>query len=243
MSSSDRLRPALSFRKTGAARPDAGGRSIQFAVFVFSALVLAGVLAAVLLWLASWQVMPTVSYFPPGSLDTALSNRYGKQLERLGEPPLERESGTGFSLRILRIPAFEGASSVRYAFDANSARRRHATLQPAAGEERRTIVFVRQTDLPNEARGDMERQLAATGFWSMPVVEPIQGKDGSEVLVEALIDGRYHLVSRWSPGEETEARGLSALAALLDEEFPAENHSGTRGPVEHALADPPHQKP
>ncbi|WP_141517769.1 hypothetical protein [Marilutibacter aestuarii] len=69
----------------------------------------------------------------------------------------------------------------------------------------------------------MVRLLADTGFWSMPSIEaettaPL-AKDGSQVLVEACLDGRYHLVSRISPEIEALSRGLAPLATLLDEEL------------------------
>ncbi|MBB1061315.1 hypothetical protein [Marilutibacter spongiae] len=224
MTADERSRRPAQARWTpaGPTAPDAAGRPIRNTLFNLVALLLVGVLVVVLVVLARLRHVPSVPYFPADSLPHGLAERYGKQLEALGEPPLPRGPDAGFQLRMLRMPAFEGASSVRYAFvDANGLRR-HAVRQPGTGNARE-VVLVRQAGLPVEARSDMVRLLADTGFWSMPSIEPEttapRVKDGSQVLVEAYLDGRYHLVARISPEIEAPSRGLAPMAALLDEEL------------------------
>jgi len=42
------------------------------------------------------------------------------------------------------------------------------------------------------------------------------GFDGSNWILETVIEGRYRMMARWSPEDETNARGLEEFVALTN---------------------------
>jgi hypothetical protein len=40
-------------------------------------------------------------------------------------------------------------------------------------------------------------------YWSLKAAEPSEGLDGSQWIVEAVEDRRYHVVDRWTPEAST----------------------------------------
>lgn len=61
-----------------------------------------------------------------------------------------------------------------------------------------SLVSKRQVD-------DFLALLEAEHYWRLEPVEPPGGADGSQWIIEAVRDGRYHLVDRWSPDETSPA--------------------------------------
>jgi hypothetical protein len=51
----------------------------------------------------------------------------------------------------------------------------------------------------------------------MPFEDPVRGFDGSEWIIEAVEQGEYHVVARWTPtAYNTEKRGLRAFVEACE---------------------------
>jgi hypothetical protein len=48
--------------------------------------------------------------------------------------------------------------------------------------------------------------LEAAQYWNLPTFEESDGLDGSQVLLEGIRNGKYHIVDRWSPHETPYAK-------------------------------------
>lgn len=53
--------------------------------------------------------------------------------------------------------------------------------------------------LEKNAVESLKAAVRRTNFFELPSYEKVEGLDGSFWTIEALVNGRYHLVSRWSP--------------------------------------------
>ncbi len=61
--------------------------------------------------------------------------------------------------------------------------------------------------------GRLQQALRRAGFWSLPTSSNLYGVHGSQWIVEARRNGRYHIVDRWSPRDGTyRALGLEFMA-------------------------------
>jgi len=55
------------------------------------------------------------------------------------------------------------------------------------------------------------------GFWKMTSMENYYGgSDGADILIEARINGRYHLVNRWSPNMIVKGRDSTELLSYFN---------------------------
>lgn len=70
------------------------------------------------------------------------------------------------------------------------------------------IEFERGTRVSDSFVSSVKESLDRIGFWSMPTAEENAGLDGADWLLEARLDGRYHLVNRWSPDDKNEFKRL-----------------------------------
>jgi hypothetical protein len=62
------------------------------------------------------------------------------------------------------------------------------------------IDFVRAEPLSAKKWDEFETLLAQASYWTLPTrSRGIPGKDGTMWFLEAVVDGRYHNVGRWSP--------------------------------------------
>jgi hypothetical protein len=53
--------------------------------------------------------------------------------------------------------------------------------------------------LEKDAVQSLKATVKRTNFFELPSYEKVEGLDGSDWTIEALVEGRYHIVSRWSP--------------------------------------------
>jgi len=53
--------------------------------------------------------------------------------------------------------------------------------------------------LDKDAVQSLKATIKGTNFFELPSYEKVEGFDGSYWTIEALVEGRYHVVTRWSP--------------------------------------------
>ena len=160
-------------------------------------------------------------YFPPGSMDGGAHAIYRGHLDAMHEPVLRAGSGGTevTSMRILCVTAFGQSAAVRYTFDNSGAARRAVQLK---GHGRPGPIAIDRTDrLTREQANALLGSLDAAGYWDMPAKEEINGRDGEQIVIEAIRGNEHRVIDRWSPSYDTDARDLAGyrafyLAALRD---------------------------
>ncbi|HJW44963.1 MAG TPA: hypothetical protein VJ484_00570, partial [Lysobacter sp.] len=119
-------------------------------------------------------------------------------------------AGTGTrvaAVRILCVTAFGHAAAVRYTFDDDGASRRAVQLQ---GYGAPGPIAVDRTDRLTRAQADaFLSSLDAAGYWHMAANEESMGRDGLQIVVEAIRGSEHHVVDRWSPSYDTNERNLA----------------------------------
>jgi hypothetical protein len=60
----------------------------------------------------------------------------------------------------------------------------------------------------NSVVNDLKERLDRIRFWSMPTFSEDRGLDGADWVLEAHLDGRYHVVDQWSPKDKDEYKKL-----------------------------------
>lgn len=148
-------------------------------------------------------------YFPAGVLgDTPDQHRfaaewYSQHLGAMGEPSLfelSRQDSTAETYRFLWLRSFHHPVSVRLVIRPDgtavlTAKETggHGGYAPGKLTRNRTVSL-------SEQRTRMfQERLRRLAIWKLPATRPDMGVDGAHWIVEAVKDGRYHVVDRWSP--------------------------------------------
>lgn len=152
---------------------------------------------------------------------------YSGHLQALEEEPLPRKSSDKESevyrftcLRTfhppfsIRVDVVEGGGGILMRKLSSG----QGGYDPGSLKERYTM------ELSQQATVALREAIDTVGFWDMPTTKREGvGFDGSQWIVEAVRNGRYHVVDRWSPQPGTDMRGLGerflALAAWNPEEL------------------------
>lgn len=161
------------------------------------------------LLLLSGQVLAQTHYFPEHTfgdepkLDRFVSHWYSGQLKALKEPSLweEAKRSSCESYRFLWLRTFHHPVAIRVdVLPDGSATLTTKVADGAGGYNPGKIIT--NTARPM-TKHETERVLASfkdLTFWSLPAFERNKaGNDGSEWIVEAVLHGKYHLVSEWTP--------------------------------------------
>ena len=162
-----------------------------------------------------WSFEPPERYFPKylfdpeGSEDTtsSLSYAYGLALAAFREPALfdsaEPEAYRFLYLRSFHNPVmvriFRDVSGVSGGWVITSMRTSGYGGGPLFGN----IEYERTKTLNAAEVSRFMNLMDAAHVWEMPVREARFGFDGAEWIFEALKNGKYHAVDRWSPESST----------------------------------------
>ena len=166
-------------------------------------------LSVLMLLLFGARSLAQSGYFPPGMLgsfswdDQFCSKWYTEQLKSLHEPSLWEISKTQKeqSYRFLWLRSFHHPVAIRFDVQADGTSRLTTKMGSGAGgykpghlvQDNTSVLTKKQTDL---FLGKIEENK----FWSLEGVEKGgNGNDGAQWIVEGVKDGKYHVVTRWSP--------------------------------------------
>ena len=159
---------------------------------------------------------------PPIQERVNVAGRYGGLLAVVGEPDLSRIAEDADVYRALWLRSFHDPVSVRLVRRGN-----RMSVITAQAERRPDESFsgARHDSLPlDTARWNEIARLAATSdFWAMAAPGPEPGEvrlDGARWILEARVDGRYHVVDWWSPaasGTEKEAAFRAFFLKILSQ--------------------------
>jgi hypothetical protein len=172
-------------------------------------------LTLVFLQVATALAVGQSQYFPSGLLESAdkhsVSDWYSKHLVAMKEPSLFElsENHHAQQYRFLYLRTFDHPIVIRLVVNPDGTGTYITKeLSGAGGYEPGRLILNRRTQQPAEyVRQVQLNYIEEIHFWALPTkVSPPDGKiglDGARWILEAIKDGKYHIVDRWSPNVDT----------------------------------------
>jgi hypothetical protein len=147
------------------------------------------------------------AYFPPGMLsqhpwhDQFRINWYSKHLIAMKEPPMYSTNVDGFeSYRFLWLRSFHHPIAVRISKYGEQHFISVKETNGAGGYEPHQLILHQTRMLAPAEWAEFIRLINRACYWDLQSEdENIGGTDGARWILEAVTDGRYHIVDRWSP--------------------------------------------
>lgn len=120
-----------------------------------------------------------------------------RELYALQERPLWPPAPNATAYRLTVIPAFSSPQSVTLTVQPNNAPQIRFR---EANRARRGLVADVVGTVSARQLADFSESLNRIQFWQLPTESAQPGFDGADWILEAVQDGRYHVVLRWCPG-------------------------------------------
>lgn len=191
---------------------------------------LAVLLIATLLVLTSAGLVVSTqwkAYFPIGSLERSpesdhFKNRwYSDQLAAMEEPVILPMKDV-VVYRFTWLRSFHRPVAVRVTSDHGRASFSAVELSGAGGYDPGHVSRRTAGRLTEQQFETIRALMDAKGFWTMSSYEESLGRDGSEWIVEGSREGRYRVVTRWTPAAGPIREIGERFLALPGWSFPAE---------------------
>jgi hypothetical protein len=164
-------------------------------------------------------------YFPTGVLDcdermdAIRRDWYSKYLRALGEPSLfalSRNDPQAETYRFLWLRSFHRPVSIRLVMKRDRTGLLISKMtSEAGGLEPGKLIRDETTVIGKHDTGLFAAQLLQFRFWDLPARGHAEGIDGAEWILEAVTDGHYQIVDRWSPPESDPIRKLG-MTLMVD---------------------------
>jgi hypothetical protein len=116
--------------------------------------------------------------------------------------------------RLLFLPSFDCPTVVRLTACEGIWRVVQKRSDGQGGFDPGQFVSKAERDLSPAEGQQFSRLLDGAGFWDMPTFEESDGLDGSQAVLEGVLEGRYHVVDRWSPQGTPYAKLVEFLLKL-----------------------------
>ena len=155
-------------------------------------------------------------YFPTGvfseylDLSDSRSRRYAKHLRAMSEPSLldAVKNKSSESYRFLWLRSFRQPIAIRMTMRPDgSSQLIGVEMTGKNGHDPGVIATTEVVEISQEQIHQFQDLLQTTEYWSMPTVDvrlhEERIRDGAEWMLEGVRDGRYHVVARVSPQNET----------------------------------------
>jgi hypothetical protein len=141
------------------------------------------------------------------ALDTFSNRWYSKMLFGLKEPILHRYKGKKDIFRFTWLRSFHNPVSTRIEKEKEEVRLIAKVCKGQGGYEPGKLVTDTTLQVSVEEWTHFTTTFENLNFWQMPTENwEDHGKDGSEWILEVVMDNRYHVVTRWTPTSERNAR-------------------------------------
>lgn len=157
-----------------------------------------------------------VKYFPPQTFTGRGADFqlywYSGDMYALGEKPLWPVASSDEKIyRFTYLPAFSGPVVLTLTVQADGTGNiAFKELDRHHGKrDRDETAVASQTGVARF----LER-LDQAHFWEMPVQSSVRGFDGAEWILEGVQDGKYHIVTRWCPGDDKKGDGVPFADAV-----------------------------
>jgi hypothetical protein len=136
--------------------------------------------------------------------DTFVNRWYSSHLLAMNEPKLSNESQATNEniIRFLWLRTFHEPVSIRLNSNETGYRMVAKSLTGKGGCEPGTMAELNVIDLNNSQILTLEAILSECKFYEEDTTDKSMGKDGSQWIVELQMNGKYHVVDRWSPEPE-----------------------------------------
>jgi hypothetical protein len=120
-----------------------------------------------------------------------------------------------FVLRALYLPTWGRPVAVRIEKRAGDVVYRSVMLSGSGGYDPGKIKKTTTRHLSKAEFETFLRELENSGFWALAPHDDVLGLDGAQLIIEAVKDGRYSLVERWTPEHQSSERKLSGVVAMV----------------------------
>jgi hypothetical protein len=137
------------------------------------------------------------------SLDTFVNTWYSKMLFALKEPILKNYQGDKEIYRFTWLRTFHHPVSIRLEKHNNTIRLFAKVCSGAGGYEPGNISFDTTISIATNEWKILKNKIEDTHFWQLKTENRNDaGNDGSEWIIEAIKENKYHMVTRWTPSRE-----------------------------------------
>ena len=142
---------------------------------------------------------------------------YSQSLERMKEPrlPESAKDVTAEVYRLLILPTWGNSIALRIQRKRNTYTLSARRLDGQAGYDPGRLLESRQVELSEADSKALESLVQAVNLFKMSTDNDTYGSDGDESVLEGVLNGKYHVVTRWCAiSYRPEERGLTAFVAL-----------------------------
>ena len=85
----------------------------------------------------------------------------------------------------------------------------------AGGYDPGNLIIYRDLALSRDEIENFVKVIGSYDYWAIPFEDnTVQGRDGSEWIIEMLKNGKYHTITRWTPGEHKQTADREAVYKL-----------------------------
>jgi len=186
-------------------------------------IAMAGLTLALVLGAIALMGRPRDPYFPEGAFHAEPERNestvewYSEHLAAMREPSLwtlAQGKAEVTTYRLLWLPSFDHPACVRITHSGGKTTLRAVALTGLGGYEPGEIAIDRTVRLGEHDWAEVEGLFRALSFWDLPTKPSPEdfGTDGDQLILEAAMPGRYHIVDRWAP----DARYLKACRRLAE---------------------------
>lgn len=138
---------------------------------------------------------------PNDSLNKFVNQWYSKHLNSLGEPILYNKTNKQLQvIRFTHIGTWSRPFSYRLEKKVDKVKLTYNETRGLGGYKAGWRVKHKKKEVANEIWEEILFKVGNIDFWNMDTHDPIMILDGDAWILEILIDEKYHLVTRNSPG-------------------------------------------
>lgn len=136
------------------------------------------------------------------TLDTFFNEWYSKMLFAMKEPVLSSYQGDKEIYRFTWLRTFHHPVAIRLEKQNNIIRLFSKVCNGAGGYEPGQLIFDTIHNVTFDQYKSLTQKIDNINFWNLKTEQRDEaGKDGSEWIIEAVKDNKYHMVTRWTPSE------------------------------------------
>jgi hypothetical protein len=150
------------------------------------------------------------------AMDTFINQWYSKMLFAMKEPVLSNYKGPKEIYRFTWLRTFHHPVVVRLEKQNNIIRLFSKVCNGAGGYEPGQLIVDTTFNITDDQYKLLTQKIDNINFWNLKTEQRDDaGKDGSEWIIEAVKANHYHLVTRWTPGEERQGNFRSVGEFLI----------------------------
>ena len=169
----------------------------------------------------SQEVIGEVGYFPKESVSEFEQDWYFSHLEAMREPVLFNRTiySNYFVFRVLFLPTWGHSVAFRYESLGQTNKFRGVMLTGAGGYSPGEVGLEKKIIITNEEMQTFLFDLENSDYWKLSSNDDVMGLDGSQLVIESILNGEYKILTRWTPSYQAEDRGLENLVKFYTEQI------------------------